>query len=95
MNWGLTSLERHEGEQIMTEFSVLGVLSLKAWNTLHVDASCGKSEPVCRLQLTDSTENHVVYDGHRLWFFLALDLDSIQSEDIKHVRYFQPILEHI
>ncbi len=55
----------------------------KAWNTLHdfcldfplilqseqVDASWGKSEPVCRLQLTDSTENRVVYDGHSLQFF--------------------------
>ncbi len=27
--------------------------------------------------------------------FLASDFDSIQSEDIKHVWYFQPILEHI
>ncbi len=45
-----------------------------------VDTSGGKSEPVCRLQLTDSTEHHVVYDGHR-----ASDFDSIQSEDIKHV----------
>ncbi len=33
------------------------------------DASWGKAEPVCRLQLTDSTENHVVYYGHRLRFF--------------------------
>ncbi len=59
----------------------------------QVDASWGKSEPVCRLQLTDSSEN-LVYYGHRL-DFLASDFDSIQSEDIKHVRYFQPILEHI
>ncbi len=35
----------------------------------QVDASWGKSEPVCRLQLTDSTENLVVYYGHWLWFF--------------------------
>ncbi len=27
--------------------------------------------------------------------FLASDFDSIQSEDIKHVWYFQPILEHV
>ncbi len=27
--------------------------------------------------------------------FLASDFDSIQSEDIKHVWYFQPILEHM
>ncbi len=32
-------------------------------------ASWGKSEPVRRLQLTDSTENLVVYYGHRLRFF--------------------------
>ncbi len=57
--------------------------SCEAWNTLcdfcldfppilqseQVDASWGKSEPVCRLQLTDSTENLVVYYGHRLLFF--------------------------
>ncbi len=54
----------------------------KNWNTLRdfcpdfspilqseqVDASWGKSEPVCRLQLTDSTENLVVYYGHRQIF---------------------------
>ncbi len=27
--------------------------------------------------------------------FLASDYDSLQSEDIKNVWYFQPILEHI
>ncbi len=27
--------------------------------------------------------------------FFASDFDSIQSEDIKHVWYFQPILEHV
>ncbi len=27
--------------------------------------------------------------------FLAADFESIQSEDIKHVWYFQSILEHI
>ncbi len=27
--------------------------------------------------------------------FLASDFDSIQSEDIKDVWYFQPILEHM
>ncbi len=59
----------------------------------QVDASWGKSEPVCRLQLTDSTENHGVYDGHRL--FLASDFESIQSEEIKHVWYVSLILEHI
>ncbi len=59
------------------------IFLVKAWNILRefcpdfppilqseqVAASWGKSEPVCRLQLTDSTENHVVYDGHRLWFY--------------------------
>ncbi len=35
----------------------------------HVDASWGKSESVCRLHLTDSTENLVVYYGHRLFSF--------------------------
>ncbi len=29
--------------------------------------SCQKSEPVCRFELTDFIENHVVYDGHRLF----------------------------
>ncbi len=28
-------------------------------------------------------------------YFLASDYDSIQLEDIKHVGYFEPILEHI
>ncbi len=60
----------------------------------QVDASWGKSELVCRLQLTYSTENLVVYYGHRQ-IFLASDFDSIQSEDIKHVWYLQPIIEHI
>ncbi len=60
----------------------------------QVYAIWGKSEPVCRLQLTDSTENLVVFYGHRLQF-LASDFDSIQSEDIKNVWYFQPILEHV
>ncbi len=55
----------------------------EAWNTLHdfwpdfplilqseqADASWGKSEPVCRLQLTDTTANLVVYCGRRLRFF--------------------------
>ncbi len=27
--------------------------------------------------------------------FLASDFDSIQSEDIKHVWYFKPILKHV
>ncbi len=67
---------------------------LPRWQSDQVDASWGKSEPVCRLQLTDSSENLVVYYGHRLDFF-ASDFDSIQSEDIKHVWYFQPILEQI
>ncbi len=35
----------------------------------QVDSSWGKLEPVCRLQLTDSTENYVVYYGHRLRIF--------------------------
>ncbi len=35
----------------------------------QVDASWGKSEPVCRLLLTDSTEIPVVYYRHRLRFF--------------------------
>ncbi len=63
--------------------NLLSKWTTKAWNTLcdfcpdfppilqseQADASWGKSEPVCRLQLTDSTENRVVYDGHRLRFF--------------------------
>ncbi len=35
----------------------------------QVDASWGKLEPVCRQQLTDSTEYLVVYYGHRLKYF--------------------------
>ncbi len=58
---------------------------------VEVDAVCWKSEPVCRYELTDSIENRIVYDGHRLRFFFASDFDSIQSDDIKHVWYFQPI----
>ncbi len=50
----------------------------------EVDASWQKSEPVCRSELTDFIENHVVYDWYKP-FFLASNYDSIQSEDIKHV----------
>ncbi len=43
----------------------------------------------------DFTEHCVVCSSHKLRF-LALDCDSIQSEDIKHVfLYFEPILEHV
>ncbi len=62
--------------------SVLNHFS-SAWNTLRdfcpdsppiaqseqVDASWGKSEPVCRLQLNDYTEHLVVCYGHRLRLF--------------------------
>lgn len=54
------------------------MVSHECSNTIHdfchdlqsgqVDASCGKSEPVCRFELPDFTENGVVYDGHRLLF---------------------------
>ncbi len=78
-----------------------------AWNTLcdfcpdfppilqseQVDASWGKSEPVCRLQLTDSTENLVVYDGHRLVFFsFSLWFYPVRGYQKKKI---QSILEHI
>lgn len=78
----------------------LKVTNSKGWNTLHgfcpdlqsgqADASCQKSEPVCRFESTDFTENHVVYDDYRLFFyrlqiFLASKFDSIQSEDLKYV----------
>ncbi len=53
------------------------------------------SEDFGQLELTDFTENHVVYHGHRLIFFLALDFNSIHLEDIKHVWYFDLILEQI
>ncbi len=36
---------------------------------------------VCRFELTDSIENHVVYDGQQTPIFLASDFDSIQSEE--------------
>ncbi len=48
------------------------------------------------LQIWADTSNR---KSHSVWrsqlFFLALDFDSIQSEEIKHVWYFQQILEHI
>ncbi len=37
----------------------------------EVDASCPKSEPVCRFELTDFIENRIVYDGHTLRFHLG------------------------
>ncbi len=36
----------------------------------EVDASGQKSEPVCRFELTDLIENHIVYDGQRLQSFV-------------------------
>ncbi len=77
---------------VVWEWHCLSVMATvtKAWNTLRdfcpdfppilqseqVDASWGKSEPVCRLLLTDSTENHVVYYGHRLFLLQSLILSS-------------------
>lgn len=62
---------------------------LQGWNTLYdfcpelqsgwINASYRKSEPVCRLDWTDLTENHTVYDGHKLQLFAS------KTEDIKHV----------
>ncbi len=58
------------------------------------DASCQKSEAVCRFELTDFIENRIVYDSHRLRFF-SFRLWFHHLEDIKHVGYFQPIFKHI
>jgi len=44
------------------------------------------------LKLADLTENGTEYE---FFFLLASDYDSIHSEDIKHVWYFEPILEHV
>lgn len=35
----------------------------------RVNASCWKPEPVHRFELTDFKENHIVYDGHRQYFY--------------------------
>ncbi len=58
----------------------------------EVDASCQKSEPVYKIELTDSTENHIVYDGETLFSFRLW----LHSENFfQHVWYFEPNLEHI
>lgn len=58
-----------------------------SWFIGQVDTSCRKS--VCRFEVTNFIENCVVYDGHRP------EYDFVQSDDIEHVWYFKPILEHI
>ncbi len=48
--------------------------------------------------LTDFIENCIVYDGHRhrpSQTFFPSDFDWTQLNDIKHVWYFDLILEHI
>ncbi len=45
-----------------------------------------------QLELTDLTENHILYDVHIFQFFLAPDYESMQSEEIRHVWHFEPIL---
>ncbi len=60
----------------------------------QVDASWGKSEPVCRLLLTDSTENHVVYYDHRLRFF-SFSLWFYPVGGYQTCLIFQPILGHL
>ncbi len=62
-------------------YAIFALISPPILQSEQVDTSWGKSGQVCRLQLTDSTENLVVYDGHR-HDFLASDFDSIQSEDM-------------
>ncbi len=77
-------------------YMIFALISPPISQSEQVDASWGKSEPVCRLKLTDSTQKK---SRSVLWsqspIFLASDFDSIQSEDIKHVWYFQPILENM
>ncbi len=41
----------------------------KAWSALHdfcPDLQSGEVDASCKFELTDSIENRVVYDGHRL-----------------------------
>ncbi len=52
----------------------------------QVDASCLKSEPVCRSELTDFIENRAVYDGHNM---------TSSSGKTSNVWHFEPILEHV
>ncbi len=58
------------------------------------DLQSGEQESVCRFELTDFIVICLVYDGHSR-NFLASDYDPIWLEEIKHVWYFQLILEHI
>lgn len=55
-----------------TNFAQLFCIDLQSG---QVNDSCQKSETVCRFELTDFTENFVMYDGHRL-IFLASDLSK-------------------
>ncbi len=52
----------------------------------QVDASCLKSEPVCRFELTDFIENRAVYDGHNM---------TSSAGKTSNVWHFEPILEHM
>ncbi len=52
----------------------------------QVDASCLKSEPVCRSELADFIENHAVYDGHNM---------TSSAGKTSNVWHFEPILEHM
>lgn len=49
-----------------TNFDQLFCIDLQSG---QVNDSCQKSETVCRFELTDFTENCVMYDGHRQIFF--------------------------
>ncbi len=80
----------------------------KAWNTLHdfcpdflLIYSLEKMTLVAesQSQSADLSWHRFHRKSHSVWWsqthFLASDFDSIQSEDIKYVWYFQPILENI
>lgn len=58
------------------------------------DAGCPKLKAFHSFEMTDFIENCIKYDGNRLKIFLPSGYDSIQSEDMKHVWYFDSILEH-
>lgn len=74
-----------------TSFSQIFVPICSLEESTLVAGSQWQSADIGQSELTDFAENCVVYDGHRLIFFY----ESVQLEDIKHVWFFELILEHI